>query len=457
MPIEVFGIIVVAVSLFGFVLTRLYYTRQELKTLKERFRTVIDAEKEANIIRETAEKEVKETRATRDRIQNEIEDLRTSYKEKRSVYDNLLKEISIYEEHKSLLDVGVYERHFDFTDSDQFKEQIKKIRESQKAMVSTLKNAVLSFKTWTVGDSKSEGKKMINRAIRLSLRAFNNECEAALSNVRWNNVTTMENRIYKAYEQINKLNETIEIEINHDYLELKLKELFATHEYREKQKEERDHKAEMARSEREEKKLLEDAAKAEKEEAKYQKLLDQARKEIQKAAGKDVEEYEAKIAELTKELEKAHEKTERAKSMAQQTQKGYIYVVSNIGSFGEGVYKIGMTRRLEPMDRVKELGDASVPFRFDAHAMVYCENAPTVEKTLHEVFNQHRINLANHRKEFFRVSLDDIKKELCKFVPDADIVTDVEAQEYHETLAMMEGSKGQNSTDKALDAFPVEI
>ncbi len=116
------------------------------------------------------------------------------------------------------------------------------------------------------------------------------------------------------------------------------------------------------------------------------------------------------MVSLEKQLKEAQKKGERAVSRAQMTKSGVVYVISNIGSFGHGVYKIGMTRRLEPLDRVRELGDASVPFPFDVHAMILSDNAPELEKKLHKFFNERRLNLVNNRKEFFNVSLEDIKK-----------------------------------------------
>ena len=358
-------------------------------------------------------------------IEQQISALRASYAEKKEIYDRLLKEVAIFDEKIALAQLGIYSPHFEFTDSQQFKDQISKVRAEQKAMVSA-KSAIQSRTDWTVGGSKREGQKMTGRAIRLSLRAFNNECESALSNVRWNNVTSMENRIKRAFEQVNKLNETLEIEISGEYRDLKLKELWLTHEYREKQKEDRDHKAEMARLKREEERLLKDAAAAEKEEQRYQKLLDTAKEEAAAAIGPKASEYEARIAELMHELEVAHAKVERAKSMAEQTRAGHIYVISNIGSFGDGVYKIGMTRRLEPSERVRELGDASVPFLFDTHAMIYSEDAPLLENSLHRAFEDRRVNKANTRKEFFAVSLEEIEAEIAKVAPNAEFVTDIE-------------------------------
>ena len=120
------------------------------------------------------------------------------------------------------------------------------------------------------------------------------------------------------------------------------------------------------------------------------------------------------IEALNQDLVEAHEKNQRAKSMAEQTRAGHVYIISNIGSFGENIYKIGMTRRLEPIDRVKELGDASVPFIFDVHAMIYSEDAPTLEKKLHKVFENKRVNLVNSRKEFFNITLDEVEEEVKK-------------------------------------------
>ncbi|SEH09356.1 Uncharacterised protein [Candidatus Venteria ishoeyi] len=119
---------------------------------------------------------------------------------------------------------------------------------------------------------------------------------------------------------------------------------------------------------REEAKLERELEKTLKEEDKYNKLLEKAKSEAEKAAGSRLEKLNEQIAQLDTELAEAHAKNERAKSMAQQTKLGHVYIISNIGSFGDNVYKIGMTRRLEPLDRVKELGDASVPFIFDVHA-----------------------------------------------------------------------------------------
>ncbi len=195
----------------------------------------------------------------------------------------------------------------------------------------------------------------------MTLRAFNNECDAAIANVRWNNANAMEKRIVNAYTQIDKLNETNTTYIAKEYLGLKLEELFLTHEYREKLKQERDEKAEAARLAREEQRLIRDMERAEEDEAKYQRLLDKAKADAERAVGPKLEAFNEQIKMLEKDLAEAHAKFERAQAMAEKTRSGYVYIISNIGSFGEDMIKIGLTRRLDPMDRVRELGDASVP------------------------------------------------------------------------------------------------
>lgn len=425
-------------------------TKKTLTDLRIRFSKVVDADEELLTIKKKQSTEAKRHTEQILEWRKTIETLKADYGSKKLIYNRLKSEAAIFDEQIGLAELGIYTPHFQFSDSDEFKEAIAKCRKQQKGAVSQ-KTAVNFFDGWTVDGSKREGKKMTSQAVRLSLRAFNNECDAAIGNVRWNNITTMETRITKGFEQINKLNQSNRVDITTTYLQFKLTELRLTHEYREKQKDERDRKVEMNRLKREEERLIKDADAAQKAEDKFQKLLDKAKAEAAKAVGPSLEEYEKQIAALQHDLEIAHQKSERAKSMAEQTRAGHIYIISNIGSFGEGVYKIGMTRRLEPNDRVKELGDASVPFLFDTHAMVYSEDAPTMEKTLHAVFDGNRVNKANGRKEFFRVDLDRIAEEVAKINPDADFITGIEAQEYFETLALIEA---KSAASQKTESFP---
>ncbi|WP_261329883.1 GIY-YIG nuclease family protein [Rhizobium leguminosarum] len=138
---------------------------------------------------------------------------------------------------------------------------------------------------------------------------------------------------------------------------------------------------------------------------------------------------------LERDLAEAHAKVERAQAMAEKTRSGYVYIISNVGSFGGDVVKIGLTRRLDPADRIRELGDASVPFVFDTHAIIYSDNAPTLERALHTEFEPVRVNAQNYRKEFFKATLDQVEEAVKRLAPDAPFFKDVEAQDYRETLS----------------------
>ena len=267
----------------------------------------------------------------------------------------------------------------------------------------------------------------------------------------------MEERVKKAFDAINKLNASSMVVISSDYLKLKIKELRLTHEYREKKQQEKEEQAEIRRHMREESKLEQETERAIKEEDKFQKLLDKAKSEAAKAAGAQLEKLQQKIAQLDVELAEAQTKSERAKSMAQQTKSGHVYVISNEGSFGDEVCKIGMTRRLEPLDRVKELGDASVPFLFDVHAMIYSDDAPSLENALHKKFDWERLNLVNSRKEFFRVSLDEIAKEVKSISPDAEFVETAEARQFRESLAIRAQREQQKSQNAVRNELPDAI
>ncbi len=158
--------------------------------------------------------------------------------------------------------------------------------------------------------------------------------------------------------------------------------------------------------------------------------------QIATATAEQRAEFEARLAELNVKLTEAEDRNIQALSMAQQTRRGHVYVISNTGAFGEDVYKIGLTRRLEPLDRVKELGDASVPFEFDVHAIIWSEDAPALETTLHKHFSLNRVNKVNYRKEFFRASLTEIRSQVETMDIEAKWTMAAEAQQYRETLAI---------------------
>lgn len=424
--------------------SQIFDIETECEQIKERlkFDKKEIEEKARQVLREIESKR-DEAMTKRQSVESQISELQSDYKNKKITYDSLAKQIAIFNEDIELIELGFYESKFDFDTSEIFKEEINKCKEIQKALLreKSSSGAIYCYREWTVDGSRSEGKKMTNKTIRLTARAFNNECEAAIANCTWKNVTKMEERIKKTFAAINQLNEPNALSITERYLKEKLKELQLTYEYREKKQREKEEQAEIKAQMREEARIEAEIKKAEaeaiKEEKRYHKALDVARKELEKASGEMRSDLEKQIAQLQANLEEAERKHQRAQSMAEQTKQGHVYIISNIGSFGESVYKIGMTRRLEPMDRVKELGDASVPFTFDVHAMIHTDDAPTLEKKLHDQFDSHRLNMINRRKEFFSVSLEEIKHAVSNFTDQSvEFIETAVAQDYYETQAM---------------------
>ena len=410
--------------------------------------------KYSNIIK--IDVEVEKAKKEKESLEQQTDVIRNEYKQKRAVFENLVKEAAIYDEEIQLAELGFYKPHFDFDTSERYKEEISLIKQEQKGLLAT-KQAIYCEIEWTTDGSKAKGRTMTNRNIKLTARAFNNECDAAIANTRWNNVERMEQRIGKAYGSINKLNQSNRLIISHEYYTLKIKELRLAHEYAEKKQQEKEEQQEIRRQMREETKLEQEVEKVLKEEERYSKLLEKAKREAEATTGSKLDSLNEKILQLSEALKEAHEKSERAKSMAEQTKRGHVYIVSNIGSFGENIYKIGMTRRLEPLDRVKELGDASVPFTFDIHAIIHSENAPELEKSLHKIFDQNRLNLVNSRKEFFQINLADIESEVKKLAPDSEFIETPEARDYRESQSIIAQRDKTKTVDAALDAFPETI
>ena len=405
----------------------------------ERYRSIIDVDAEANRIRASLAALAQERERVSEENRNRQVDLNRQYEAAKSVYERLKAEVSTVEENLEDISFGIYKPHYDFQTSEEFKRHIEENRELQKKYIKEGRAALCAVE-WTVGNSRRDGERMQKQYTKLLLRAFNGECDAAIAKVAWNNISRMEERIRKAFSAINELGGVMKVSITSAYSSLKLAELRLRYEYEEKKhlevEEQRRIKEQMREEERVQRELEKAQFDARVEEDRFERALEKARVEVAKAKGAEHERLNQKVLELQQQLEEAKQKRERATSMAQLTKAGYIYIISNIGSFGEDVFKIGMTRRLEPMDRIRELGDASVPFSFDVHAMVYCENAPTLECEFHNHFAKNSINLINMRKEFFRISIDELESFAESRKLSIAFTKLAEAREYRETLAL---------------------
>lgn len=307
---------------------------------------------------------------------------------------------------------GLYEPKYSFSTVDGYKERLAKVRADQKYMIKNGTACNTSYEV-TYNESISEGKKVVKDWTKLMLRAFNGECDTIISKAKFNNMEQLDTRIRKAAIEISDIGYRMRISISKQYALLKLDELHIAYEYEMFKQNEKERLQAIREEEREkaklEKELQERRSKIIKDQKHVEAELEDLNKRLGSASGPDASAIMDRISELKEYASKLERDLEEVDFRAQQARAGYVYIISNIGAFGEDVYKIGLTRRLNPQERVDELGDASVPFKFDVHAMIFSEDAVTLETALHHEFDNRRVNLVNSRKEFFRVSLDEIE------------------------------------------------
>jgi Domain of unknown function (DUF4041)/T5orf172 domain len=351
----------------------------------------------------------------------------------------LREEHAFYLAEQTVLDAGLYTPAYAFDISQRYKDELAKVREAQKVQIKA-EQAVVADGAMSINGSASEGKKLTGQIGKLMLRAFNGEAEALCAEVRWDNAERMIDRLEKAFDAINRLASRQMLRISRDFFALKLAELRLTHEWQEKLQAEREEQRRLREQMREEERVRREAEKAqreaEQEEERYALALARAKADLVDAHGAEAEKMQAKIEQLEARLAEAQTLKQRAISMAQLTKTGNVYIISNVGSFGEGRFKIGMTRRQDPMERIRELGDASVPFEFDVHAMIATEDAPKLEGILHERFASRRVNWVNERKEFFDVTIAEIAAVVAEYDEEITVVGQSPAKEYRQTLAM---------------------
>lgn len=340
---------------------------------------------------------------------------------------------------------GLYTPRYDLAKADDYKVRLVEIREKQKQMIKD-KTAVTGKTGWVVNGSEAQGRKMVSDMQKLLLRAFNNECDDIISNVTYANIDMSEKKIVSASDNISKLGTVVGVAINKEYLTSKIEELYLAFEYQEKKQEEKELKKELLQQMKEAEKVQReiDAArkKIEKDQHHFENALSAIEKKIENATDEQKADLEAKKVELEVQLEKVEESLKEVDYREANAKAGYVYIISNIGSFGENVFKIGMTRRLEPQERVDELGSASVPFRFDTHALIFSDDAPALEAAIHKALRHKRLNLVNNRKEFFMTDLDEIKKIVKEnFDKTVEFIDIPAAEQYRLSLKMREAGE----------------
>lgn len=345
----------------------------------------------------------RELEAARERKINELE---SKIREKES-------QLVTFDDAILVQEFGLYEPRFDFANSTQFKDRLKQCRERQKEQIKRINKATESTQ-WTVNGSAAKGRKMVKETTKLLLRAYNGECDEIVRKVKATNVNKSIDQVYKTAEAINKLGGTMNISIPLCFMQLKEEEVRLAYEFAQQKEREKEALREAREREREERKLAQEIAaerkKLEKERKQYLAAYKEISERLRTASEDERAALEEKAAELKSKLDDVDTAVANVDYREANQKAGFVYIISNIGSFGEGVYKIGMTRRLDPMERVRELGDASVPFNFDVHAMIFCDDAPALEAALHREFESKKINIVNQRREFFKVSLREIEE-----------------------------------------------
>ena len=389
------------------------------------------------------ENHIRELQSKENAINESINKANADLDEIKSKIDTKQKMLVDVEEQLLYQDFALYKPKYEMVNSEAYKERLNKIRETQKALIKN-DQAVTGNMNWTVNGSKSEGKKMVKDMQKLLLRAFNSECDEVISRVTYANIELSEKRLHTSFEAISKLGRIMSVTITHQYLKAKIEELYLAFEYKQKKQEEKEEQKELRAQLREEAKLqkeIEEARKKiQKEQKHYQNALDSINKQLLTATDEQKADLEQKKAEIEAQLGEIDKNIKDIDYRESNAKAGYVYIISNIGAFGENVYKIGMTRRLDPQERIDELSDASVPFNFDIHAMIFSDNAPALEAALHKAFENKKLNMVNQRREFFNVTLDEIKEVVMKnFDKSVEFIEVPEAEQYRTSLKMKEG------------------
>lgn len=343
-------------------------------------------------------------------------DLQAKYKERRIALQNLEGIINTYHLGVGTIDDSIYKPLHDTRDISILEAELERVKEVANGMVSAKRACVSRLPSnIAINGRKGAAKTFVSREIKLRIRCLDNEVKAAIAAVEWNNINRLIKRVQDKFQEINDESKLVKIFLEKEYLDIKVLELRLNYEIKqlktELKEEDRQERQRIREEARDEERVKMELEKAERDRARMEKLVEQELAKISEATHAQKE----RLALHQKELELLRAKEARAISLAQQTRAGYVYIISNPISFGEGICKIGMTRRLDPNDRVKELGDASVPELFTVHAFIYTEDAPTLEKYFHDKFKNQRVNLVNRRKEFFRVSPVNVLEALEEY------------------------------------------
>ncbi|WP_270550259.1 DUF4041 domain-containing protein [Clostridium perfringens] len=407
--------------------------KEEIKELKK----LLNPEQQeiANLV-----KEIDKLKLEKDKISKEVDKLFSKKQELSNKIKLKKKDLILLDDEILMQEFGLYKPIYDFESSEKYKQAIDNLRVVQKEMIKN-KSAVIYSNNWTVDGSKAKGRKMTNDNIKQIIMAFNIECDNLIAKVKYNNIQSIQKRIEKTFERLNKLNESNQVRLTSKYLECKLSELKLVHEYQVKKQEEKEEQKRIREELREEAKLKKELEEAKKNTLKdithFENALSKLNEQLKSnnLSDEEIKNLQLKKEELEKNIDNLNLSLKDIDYRQENQRAGYVYIISNIGAFGKDVYKIGMTRRLEPMDRIDELGDASVPFNFDVHAMIFADDAPKLENALHKAFENKKLNMVNQRREFFNVTVEEIEKVVKEnFDKTVEFKKEPEAEQFRQSL-----------------------
>ena len=379
-------------------------------------------------------------------IANELQTIDNQIQMKKSELLAIEEEINLANDTLELQEFGFFERRYNFSDSTRYRDALDTLRMGQKDMVKNGKSGEI-ISPMLLDNSQSKGRAMQNQLIKAAIRGFNGEADALLVKVTVSNVDKKVQALRKAFEQINKMYQRNMVCLTLPYLESKIEELRLAAEYEMQKQEEKELLREQRAKEKEDKKLQAEIAnrrkQLEKDRKHFKQMLANVEEIIKTASPDEIDKLKSQLSEYQDKLSELDEIEEDIDYREGHATAGYVYIISNIGAFGEDVYKIGVTRRLEPTDRIRELGSASVPFQFDVHALIFSEEAFALESELHNKFAKYKVNKVNGRKEYFKVPFAEIKAVLDSHKELAIELTETaEAFEYRQGILMETKTNG---------------
>ena len=349
----------------------------------------------------------------RDELRKELEQLSARKQHAATELDHLQHQLLKTSDTLMLQEVGIYQYQHPLQNSVEYKDLLHKIDEQTKALVKSNK-AVTAITSWTVNGSQKEGEKMVKEVSKLMLRAYVAEADNCVRSLKPSNRDAMINRLAKTRETIAKLGQSMQIKISDDFHKLKISEIQTTSDFLKKKEEEKDAEKEIRAQLREEEKVAKEIAAEKAKLEKERQKIASALAQMQESDGANDEKHLSGIQEMQATLDSIDSGLTGLTERAANTKAGHVYVISNVGAFGSRVIKIGMTRRMDPEDRVKELSDASVPFKYGVHALFFSNDAAGLETALHHRFTDQRVNLVNKKREFFYATPAQVRDALVE-------------------------------------------